>query len=69
MGGDFNDNEPPNLIMGIKRSFPKILPRFNNKGRENTIIDHFYSQEKLEVGTIAVLRKHEEFEEAKNFRN
>ena len=69
IGGDFKDSEPPENIMGTKRSSPKIYSRFNNQGRTNTTIDHFYSQEKLEVGTLAILRKKYELDEAKNFRN
>ena len=68
IGGDFNDNEPPSSMLGTRRSSPLIYSRLNNQGRRNTIIDHFFSQEKLEIGTLAILRKQEEMDEATNFR-
>jgi len=37
---------------------------FNNQGRENTIIDHFYANAKLEIGSLLILHDREEIKDA-----
>ena len=62
IGGDFNDNTPPNQIKELKRSSPTPYSRYNIKQRANTTIDHFYATDKLDIGSLVILRKKNEIE-------
>ncbi len=68
IGGDFNDQEPPETLKfgvdlndeqpkEVVRSSPMNYSRYNIQGRKNTLIDHFFANEKMDVGSMAIISK------------
>ena len=70
IGGDFNDSKPPKDLPGVKLIHMNGWTRLNILSRQNSKIDHWYTNDlRVNVGSLGIFKHHSpEFFKDKSIR-